>query len=276
VNGPEQEAIRRHYIEERYKLMPYLYTTAEEMSRTGCPSSELSSSSFPMRRRICIPLIWTRRASFSSAQTFWSRPRRTRMRWTNMRCNCLRVSGTTIGQASESIARRRGEPRCGAEKGAQAAGCRDSAAYRGAKRRHLACICKRRLDSPHCAPDAKHNGNAGRPFDSARIRGDNCVGTLYQDDGVSYDFMQGAFLRMDSTCSVEHDTLHVHLGPHQGKLQGVVVGDHSRGIWMAGWAGQGSDCDWGLRGRHQPSSERQTRRESDYRSGRCLPYGGSV
>jgi alpha-glucosidase len=37
VHGPEQEAIRRHYIEERYKLMPYLYTAAEEMSRTGLP-----------------------------------------------------------------------------------------------------------------------------------------------------------------------------------------------------------------------------------------------
>ena len=37
VNGPEQEDIRRRYIEERYKLLPYLYTAAEEMSRTGIP-----------------------------------------------------------------------------------------------------------------------------------------------------------------------------------------------------------------------------------------------
>ena len=37
VDGPEQEAIRRRYIEERYRLMPYLYTTAEETSRDGMP-----------------------------------------------------------------------------------------------------------------------------------------------------------------------------------------------------------------------------------------------
>jgi alpha-glucosidase len=37
VNSPEQENIRRRYIEERYRLMPYLYTTTEEMSRTGVP-----------------------------------------------------------------------------------------------------------------------------------------------------------------------------------------------------------------------------------------------
>jgi alpha-glucosidase len=37
VHGPEHEAIRRKYIELRYKLMPYLYTGIEEMSRTGLP-----------------------------------------------------------------------------------------------------------------------------------------------------------------------------------------------------------------------------------------------
>jgi alpha-glucosidase len=37
-NGsPEDVNLRRRYIEERYRLLPYLYTTAEEMSRTGLP-----------------------------------------------------------------------------------------------------------------------------------------------------------------------------------------------------------------------------------------------
>ncbi len=37
VDGPAQEDIRRRFIEERYRLMPYLYTTAEETSRDGLP-----------------------------------------------------------------------------------------------------------------------------------------------------------------------------------------------------------------------------------------------
>jgi len=37
VGGPAQETIRRRFIEERYRLMPYLYTLAEEASRTGLP-----------------------------------------------------------------------------------------------------------------------------------------------------------------------------------------------------------------------------------------------
>ena len=37
AHGAAQENIRRRYIEERYRLLPYLYTVTEEMSRTGVP-----------------------------------------------------------------------------------------------------------------------------------------------------------------------------------------------------------------------------------------------
>ncbi|MFZ0635137.1 MAG: TIM-barrel domain-containing protein [Candidatus Acidiferrales bacterium] len=37
VHGPEHEAIRKRYIELRYRLLPYIYTGVEEMSRTGVP-----------------------------------------------------------------------------------------------------------------------------------------------------------------------------------------------------------------------------------------------
>ncbi|HEY1604882.1 MAG TPA: TIM-barrel domain-containing protein [Allosphingosinicella sp.] len=37
VDGPEQLAIRRRYVDERYRLLPYLYALADENSRTGDP-----------------------------------------------------------------------------------------------------------------------------------------------------------------------------------------------------------------------------------------------
>ena len=37
ASGPEQEAIRRRYIELRYQLLPYIYTGIEELTRTGLP-----------------------------------------------------------------------------------------------------------------------------------------------------------------------------------------------------------------------------------------------
>ncbi len=37
VHGPEHEAIRRRYIELRYQLLPYIYTSFEESTNTGIP-----------------------------------------------------------------------------------------------------------------------------------------------------------------------------------------------------------------------------------------------
>jgi alpha-glucosidase len=48
---------------------------------------------------------------------------------------------------------------------------------------------------------------------------DNCHGTVYQDDGISFSFRNGAYLRMDSTCTVSNDGLQIHIGEHQGSYQ---------------------------------------------------------
>ena len=47
VDGPEQEAIRKRYIEERYRLLPYIYTSMEETSRTGVPLMRPMFLEFP-------------------------------------------------------------------------------------------------------------------------------------------------------------------------------------------------------------------------------------
>ncbi len=47
VGGSEQETIRRRFIEARYQLMPYLYTLAEEASRTGLPMMRPLFLEFP-------------------------------------------------------------------------------------------------------------------------------------------------------------------------------------------------------------------------------------
>lgn len=47
VGGPGPESIRRKFIEERYRLMPYIYTLAEEASRTGIPIERPLFLEFP-------------------------------------------------------------------------------------------------------------------------------------------------------------------------------------------------------------------------------------
>jgi alpha-glucosidase len=48
VHGTAQEDIRRRYIEERYRLMPYIYGLADENSRTGLPLMRPVFLDFPL------------------------------------------------------------------------------------------------------------------------------------------------------------------------------------------------------------------------------------
>jgi alpha-glucosidase len=52
---------------------------------------------------------------------------------------------------------------------------------------------------------------AGDPGENAA-----CGGSLYLDDGKTMAYRQGAFLRMSFTCSESDGTLHIHIGQHQG------------------------------------------------------------
>ena len=47
THGPAQEAIRRRYIETRYRLLPYIYALADESSRTGLPMMRPVFLEFP-------------------------------------------------------------------------------------------------------------------------------------------------------------------------------------------------------------------------------------
>jgi alpha-glucosidase len=47
VDGPEHEKIRKRYIETRYRLLPYIYTSMEESSRTGVPFMRPMFVEFP-------------------------------------------------------------------------------------------------------------------------------------------------------------------------------------------------------------------------------------
>ena len=46
-----------------------------------------------------------------------------------------------------------------------------------------------------------------------------CRGTLYLDDGISYAFRNGAYLRIDSTCERTPEGLRIHIGKHEGTFQ---------------------------------------------------------
>jgi alpha-glucosidase len=47
--------------------------------------------------------------------------------------------------------------------------------------------------------------------------GKDCKGSLYVDDGASFAYKHGDFLRMEFTCSEKPNGVTVHVGPHQGR-----------------------------------------------------------
>ncbi len=80
--------------------MPYLYTTAEEMSRTGLPIDAAAVSGVSEWRggwRAAGP-EQRGRVSAGAAICWWRRAR-FRMRWTTTRWRCRRWAGTTTGPA---------------------------------------------------------------------------------------------------------------------------------------------------------------------------------
>lgn len=46
--------------------------------------------------------------------------------------------------------------------------------------------------------------------------GDDCSGSLYQDDGRTYDYKNGAFLRMKFACRVTPEGFQLHADPQEG------------------------------------------------------------
>jgi alpha-glucosidase len=219
VDGPEKEAIRRHFIEERYRLLPYLYTTAEEMSRTGMPIERTLFLEFPEAAQDLHPIDLDTPGEFLFGPDILVAPApypdeldKYEVQlppgiwydyWTGERID------RSIALESRDAEQKKGAQ---VQAGNKPLIVEPSVAMlpvyvKGGSILPIAPLTQSTMETP-----------VG-PLTLRVYVGDNCSGTLYQDDGVSYDFRQGAFLRMDSTCFVEHNTLHVHLGSHQGSYK---------------------------------------------------------
>jgi alpha-glucosidase len=217
VGGPEQEAIRRHFIETRYQLMPYLYTLAEEASRTGLPMLRPLFLEFPDAAPDHHPID----TDNAAASEFM------------LGANLL-IAPPPYPEALDTYAVEFPSP--------------DWYDYwTGAK---IVSPVLPAIAAPGPVPDASHNGpltiqvppelaklpvfvRAGSILPIAPIVqstsetpkgpltlrvyvGDQCSGELYQDDGKTYAFQHGAYLRMKFSCQQSGDGLRIEIGPHEG------------------------------------------------------------
>lgn len=238
VHGPAQEAIRRRYIEERYKLLPYLYTTAEEMSRTGLPIVRPLFLEFPDAAPDGHPMDLDAAGEFLfgpdllvaqppypdelDAYEVHLPPGVWYDYWTGERID--RTTAVTRRDAEQ--------PLTATQAAAEATGAPAAAPGTPTTRplKSVPLMIKPTLD---VLPVYVRGGSIlpiqplvqsteEKPKGPLTLRvytGADCHGTLYQDDGISFKYRKGAYLRMDSTCQITPGGLQIHVGAHEGSFQ---------------------------------------------------------
>jgi alpha-glucosidase len=218
VDGPQQENIRRRYIDERYRLMPYLYTVAEETSHDGLPINRPIFLEFPHATDDGSPYDLTTGGSeflFGSRMLVAPNPSPEEVApyavhlppgswydyWTGEQVARGALAGTLDLEQRDKVI---------AQKPLMVTPTLDQLPVyvRGGSILPMAPLVQSTTEVP--------NGPLTlRVFPPNS--GEACVGEVYTDDGHTFDFRNGEFARIHFTCSVAPDgSLHVEIAKQEG------------------------------------------------------------
>jgi alpha-glucosidase len=195
VHGPEHEAIRRRYIELRYQLLPYIYTSVEETSRTGIPIMRPVFLEYPEAEKFYAEADSGFLPEYLFGRDLLVAPRVTEMLdpleidlppgqwydyWTGQR-----LPGNTDVKEDPPLDVVPVYVRGGAIIPEQPV-----VQYTAQK------------------PDG--------PLDLRVYPGDDCRGSLYLDDGATFAYQKGNYLRVSYTCTATPGSLTVKIAPAEG------------------------------------------------------------
>ena len=180
ANGPEQEAIRKRSIELRYRLLPYIYTSMEETTRTGVPLMEPIFLEYPeaedsygedhqflFGRDLFVAPVITEKVD---AEDIHLPPGD----WYDFWTADVHLSKDHIS-LHPSLAETPLYVRAGAI-------------------------------IPMQPVVQSTNEKPGGPLELRLYMGDDCHGTLYEDDGLTFAYQKGDYLRVNFTCDITpHD-----------------------------------------------------------------------
>jgi alpha-glucosidase len=200
VHGPVHEAIRRRYIEERYRLMPYLYTAFEESSRNGLPIMRPVFLEFPtFGDPHDANGDWVGKdTEFFFGHDLLIAPQLAET------LNPLEVFipegdwyNYWTGEKLDHVKRFRIHPALG-----------DLPVY---------------VRAGAIIPEQPLVQNAAEvpngPLELRVYPGPDCKGSLYWDDGETFNYKKGEFYRQAFTCSVNGNAVTVNLGAVEGSFQ---------------------------------------------------------
>ena len=215
-NGTTEDVnLRRRYIEERYRLLPYLYTTAEEMSRTGLPLVRPLFLEFPKGAVDGEPLDASDSGSFMLGNDLLvaQSPFPDEVDDYNVALPPVGWYDYWTGAKVESNTGRKAIDL--------------TAVVQPEVRIHrtletLPVFVRAGSIVPEQplvqSTDEKPQGPLTLRVYPPAASGEDCEGSVYQDDGVSYDFRKGDFLRVGFSCRVAADGLVVMVAAHEGKF----------------------------------------------------------
>ena len=215
-NGTQEDVdLRRHYIEERYHLLPYIYTTAEEMSRTGLPIMRPLLLEFPAPTADGSPI------DLANGNVFMLGPD-------------LLIAQSPYPDEVDDYAV--ALPPVGWYDywtGAMVEGAAGRRAIDNTRVEQPEVHIHRSLETlPVFAragsivpeqplvesTDEKPQGPLTLRVYPPSLPGNDCGGSLYLDDGQSYAFRNGDFLRVEFTCRATAQGLSVQVLPHTGSF----------------------------------------------------------
>jgi len=194
VHGPEHLAIRRRYIEERYRLLPYLYTAAEEMSRTGLPIVRPLFLEFPSATPDHHPLDLDAPNQFMFGASLLVAPSRFPDELDSYEVILPPGDWYNYWTGARVIGAEKIEPRLDMLPVYARAG---------------SIIPMQPLTQ---STEEKPQG----PLTLRVYPGPDCAGTLYQDDGTTLDYQRGEYLRLNFSCQSNPQGLRIHLGAPEG------------------------------------------------------------
>jgi alpha-glucosidase len=206
VGGPEHEAIRRKFIEERYRLLPYIYTTSEETSRTGLPMLRPLFMEFPEATEDKHPMDLDRPA----ANEFL------------LGANLLVAPPPQLEQTANYDVQ---FPSSGwydfwTGKQLPTSEKKVSSATVSPKLDELPVFVRPGTILPY-APLTQSTQEIPRGPLTVRVYpGPDCRGSIYADDGHTFAYRNGEFLRMQFNCKVNADgTVAIQIGAHEGSYR---------------------------------------------------------
>jgi len=214
AGGAAQENIRRRFIEERYRLMPYLYTLADESARTGLPMVRPLFLDYPNATRDGHPIDLDNGAEFLLGHDLLIAPPPY-----PEQPNDYTVEFPTSGWYDFWTGARMPQPAPldpppnapppAAELVPLSAQVHPALAALPVYVRAGAIVPMQPLVQ---STDETPQG----PLTLRVYAGGDCHGSLYTDDGESFAYRRGAFLRMNFSCAVTPQGITINISKHEG------------------------------------------------------------